>query len=270
MTQSSMKILLTNDDGIEAPGIEVLHAAIVSLGEVLVVAPASAQSAKSHGITFHIPLLVREVEVNARMRGIAVEGTPADCVKLGLRSLWSERFGAGTRPDVVISGMNSGANVGINTIYSGTVAAAIEASFLGVPAIAVSLYVGDRSKLQWKRAAEIARTAIDHVLKQKLDAHRVLNINIPRVETPDAPMPPIKVVSMNTAAGADGYEKRRAPDGRTYYWPAGNGMEFVHTSEGTDVEAVAAGCVTVTPLNYDLTDKPRLGHWREALSSDPP
>jgi len=262
-----MRILLTNDDGILAPGIEALYGAIRSLGEVTVVAPATTQSAESHGITFHRPLMTREVKIPT-IEGLAVEGTPADCVKLALKSLWPAKHGAGSRPDLVISGMNFGANAGINVIYSGTVAAAIEAAFLGVPAIAVSLYIGDKARVHLGRAAEIAREAIDRVLKHPLAPHRVININIPFTERADAPMPPIRVVSMNTAAAADGYERRESPEpgARAYYWPSGNGMEFVHTAEESDVEALAERAVTVTPLHFDLTDHAALAEWRRRLA----
>lgn len=259
-----MRILLTNDDGITAPGIAALYGAIRSLGDIRVVAPATAQSAESHGITFHRPLMTREISLPT-IEGTAVEGTPADCVKLALKSLWPAWHGAGSRPDLVISGMNFGANAGINVIYSGTVAAAIEAAFLGVPAIAVSLYIGDRARTHLGRAAEIARETIDRVLRHPLDPHRVVNINIPFTESHDAPMPPIRVVSMNTSAAADGYERRVSPEGRAYYWPSGNGMEFVHTAEESDVEALAQRAVTVTPLHFDLTDHARLAEWRARL-----
>ncbi|MSR43966.1 MAG: 5'/3'-nucleotidase SurE [Phycisphaerales bacterium] len=259
-----MKILLTNDDGITAPGIAALYDAIASLGEIVVVAPAGVQSAMSHGITFHKPLMTRDVQVNERMRGISVEGTPADCVKLGLRTIWAERFGAQSRPDLVISGMNSGANVGINVIYSGTIAAAIEAAFLGVPAIAVSLHMGG-GPVAWSRAAHIARAAIDRVLAFPLDAHRVMSINVPRTLSDNAPMPPIRVVRMNTAAGIDRHERRESPEGHAYYWPCGNGMEFFHTAQGSDVEALSEGNVTITPLWYDLTDDASLAAWVDRL-----
>jgi 5'-nucleotidase len=173
-----MRILHTNDDGIGATGIAALHHATEGLGERLVVAPASGQSAESHGITFPRPLMTRTARLEHGGEGVAVDGTPADCVKLALRAIWPERHGPGTRPDLVISGMNHGANVGINVIYSGTVAAAVEAAFLGVPAIAVSLLLGDRSRIHWPRAAAIARHAIDRVVTAGLlDAHRVININ---------------------------------------------------------------------------------------------
>ena len=259
-----MRILLTNDDGIDAPGIAALFDAIQGLGEIRVVAPADAQSASSHGITFRHPLMVHEVQPNPRMRGVAVEGRPADCVKLGARALWQEWYGAGARPDLVISGMNAGANVGINVIYSGTVGAAVEGAFLGIPSIAVSLHLGG-GRPHFARAAQIARFAIDRILEHPLDAHRVMNVNVPRTESAEAPVPPIRVVSMNVAAGIDGYERRTSPDGRVYYWPNGNGMEFTHTAEGTDVEQLTARNVTVTPLWYDLSEHGTLDSWRTRL-----
>ncbi len=262
----SMRILLTNDDGITAPGIDALHTAIASLGEVVVIAPAGVQSAMSHGITFHRPLMVRKMQVNPRLSGYAIEGTPADCVKIGLRTMWGELFGPGSRPDLVISGMNSGANVGINVIYSGTVAAAIEAAFLGVPAIAVSLHMGDFSKTAWSRAAHFARATIDRLVAHPLDAHRVLSINIPVTQSDSDPMPPVRVVRMNTAAGIDRHERRESPDGRPYYWPCGNGMEFMHTAQGSDVEALMDRQITVTPLSYDLTDEGSIATWAARLS----
>jgi 5'-nucleotidase len=187
-------------------------------------------------------------------------------VKIALRSIWPERFGAGSQPDLVVSGMNDGANVGINVIYSGTVAAAVESAFLGVPAIAVSLHYGRASATRFDRAAAIARITIDRVLEHRLDPHGVINVNVPRTESDDAPMPPIRVVAMNTAAGVDGYERRVGPAGQVYYWPTGNGMEFVYARVGTDVEGLAEHCVTVTPLSYDLTDHGRLEQWRERLT----
>lgn len=261
-----MRILLTNDDGIDAPGIEALYDALQGLGEIVPIAPATVQSATSHGITFHEPLMTEEVVVNDRMNGIAVDGRPADCVKLALRAIWQERYGEGSRPDITISGMNSGANVGINIIYSGTVAAAVESAFLGVPAIAVSLHLGDRSQIRYGRAAEIARKAIDRVLQHRLDRHGVININVPRVESDDMPVPEIRVVEMNIAPGADGYERRVSPDGKVYYWSMGSGMEFTHTTPDSDVEALLERYITITPLSYALTDYARLQTWRERVA----
>lgn len=261
-----MRILLTNDDGIDAPGIAALYDALDGLGEVVAIAPKTVQSATSHGITFHAPLMTEHVRVNDRMEGVAVDGRPADCVKLALRALWQERFGEGSSPDLTISGMNSGANVGINVIYSGTVAAAVESAFLGVPAIAVSLHLGDRSRICYPRAAQIARGVLDRVLQHPLDRHTVININIPRTESMEAPDPPVRVVEMNTAPGTDGYERRRSPGGQEYYWSSGSGMVFTHTAPESDVEALMERCVTVMPLSYDLTDHTRIQTWRERFT----
>lgn len=265
-----MRILLTNDDGLDAPGIEALHAALTAepaLGEVLAIAPRTTQSATSHGITFHTPLMCQEVVVNDRMKGIAVEGRPADCVKVALRAIWQEKFGPNSLPDLTISGMNSGANVGINIIYSGTVAAAVESAFLGVPAIAVSLHLGDGARTRYGRAAWIARQAIERILQFPLDRHSVINVNIPRTDSDDAPMPPIKVVEMNAAPGTDGYERRVSPAGQVYYWSSGSGMVFAHTAPQSDVEALMERYVTVTPLTYALTDHARLQMWKERLGT---
>ncbi|MHC5002629.1 MAG: 5'/3'-nucleotidase SurE [Planctomycetota bacterium] len=266
MTRRPLRILLTNDDGIEAPGIVALFHALRGLGEVVPIAPLTVQSATSHGITFHEPLMCQEISADHGMHGVAVDGRPADCVKLALRAIWQERFGEGTRPDLTVSGMNSGANVGINIIYSGTVGAAVESAFLGVPALAVSLHLGERPRTHYQRAAEIARVVIDRVLEHELDPHAVININIPRTESDDAPMPPIRVVGMNTAAGTETYERRISPYGQVYYWLAGNGMTFTHTAPESDVEALLEGSVTITPLSYMLTDHDRLPSWKERLA----
>jgi len=264
-----MRILLTNDDGFDAPGILALFDALQGLGEIYPIAPLTVQSATSHGITFTEPLMTRKVTAGdpRRMSGIAVDGRPADCVKLAINALWPERFGAGEKPDITISGMNAGANAGINVLYSGTVAAAVESAFLGVPAIAVSLHLGDRSKVHFARAAEIARRTIDRVLEHDLEPHGVININVPRTESANAPMPPIHVTQMNLAPGRDDYERRLSPAGDAYYWMTNNGMEFVHTGPETDVEALANRVVSVTPLSYILTDHARLQTWRERLGA---
>jgi 5'-nucleotidase len=263
-----MRVLLTNDDGIDSPGIAALHEALQGLGEILPVAPLSVQSAASHGITFSEPLMTETVTVNERMTGIGVDGRPADCVKLALRTIWPQHFGAGAGADLTISGMNVGANVGINVLYSGTVGAAMESAFLGVPAIAVSLHYGDRSRIHYARAAQIARTVIDRILESDdggLEAHTVINVNVPLTERDDAPMPRIRVVEMNAAPGTDNHERRVSPMGQIYYWASGSAMEFTHTAPDTDVEALLERCVTVTPLTYVLTDHARLQTWKERL-----
>ncbi|MCH2140114.1 MAG: 5'/3'-nucleotidase SurE [Phycisphaerales bacterium] len=261
-----MRILLTNDDGIHAPGIVSLHSAISDLGHIWTAAPLTVQSAAGHGITYTDPLRVERVQVTRSFGGIAVDGRPADCVKLAIRSLWPEQFGDNSQPDLTISGMNSGANAGINILYSGTVAAAIESAFLGVPSIAVSLYLRDRNNIHWDRASQMARSVIDRILATRpLSPHEVLNVNIPPVESSDAPMPPIRVVEMNAAPLEEGFDRRVSPAGQVYYWAAGEGMRFTSTTEGSDVDVLGSGCITVTPLSYIMTDGDRMQEWRESL-----
>jgi 5'-nucleotidase len=312
-----MRILLTNDDGIHAPGIVALFDALVGHSggfkgpladppgvdsraprEILLpIAPLTVQSATSHGVTFHQPLMTKDIRVNERMGGISVDARPADCVKLAISSLWPERFGEGSRPDLVISGMNAGANCGINVIYSGTVAAALEAAFLGVPAIAVSLHIG-RGRPLFDVAAAHARRAIEAVIAAGLPRpHECLNINIPVTEAPpsgnerrapwydndqDLPdpradaaydpvkMPPIRTCAMNTHGLIDQYEKRTNPSGEAYYWATGHGLDFRATDEGTDVQLLLQRHITVTPLWYDLTDAAGLRRWNERLDPKRP
>lgn len=270
-----MRILLTNDDGLRAPGIEAMYEALTNahrdfeapLGEcVWPCAPLTVQSATSHGVTFHQPLMVSEIDVNERMAGVAVDGRPADCVKLALSSLWAERFGVGTRPDLVISGMNAGANVGINVIYSGTVAAALEAAFLGVPSIAVSLHLGDQPPA-WRIAAKHARCAIERILRtHRLHGHSCLNVNIPCIWE-DGPMPAIAVCPMNTHGHVNAHERRVSPTGDVYYWAATNGLDFQQSEQGADVDQLLGRRITVTPLWHDLTDAAELSSWRTLLDS---
>ncbi|MEK6701582.1 MAG: 5'/3'-nucleotidase SurE [Planctomycetota bacterium] len=273
-----MRILLTNDDGIHAPGIVSLHEVLTDpdgryggpLGgpkaQVLTIAPLTVQSATGHGITFHKPLMAHNVQVTPRMSGIAVDGRPADCVKLGICCLWPEHFGAGSRPDLIISGMNSGANCGINVIYSGTVAAAIEGAFLGIPSIAVSLHMGT-GRARYDVAVGRARRVIDAILAAgALRAHDCLSINLPVTES-GGPMPPVRVCPMNTHGLVDKYERRISPDGSPYYWPAGHGLDFKQLDGESDVDYLMRKCITVTPLSYDLTSHARTSDWRDRLKS---
>src|SRR5215212_7693713 len=168
-----MLILLTNDDGIMAPGIVAMYRELVQLGDVHVVAPETVQSATGHGITLTSPLLTNRVTIENAFTGIAVDGRPADCVKLAVNQLLPRQ------PDLVVSGLNSGVNVGINVIYSGTVAAAIEAAFLGLPSVAVSLHLKNDVPADYPRAASLGRETIEMILAAGLGAGQVASINIP-------------------------------------------------------------------------------------------
>src|SRR5688572_358583 len=170
-----MLILLTNDDGIMAPGIVAMYRELVKLGDVHVVAPETVQSATGHGITITAPLLTSRVTIENAFTGTAVDGRPADCVKLAVAQMLPRE------PDLVVSGMNAGANVGINVIYSGTVAAAIEAAFLGLPSIAVSLYLRSDVPTNFKKAAKIGGEVVGQIWKAGIRPGQIVSVNIPAV-----------------------------------------------------------------------------------------
>jgi 5'-nucleotidase len=250
-----MLILLTNDDGIRAPGLVAMYRELTRLGEVHVVAPETVQSATGHGITLSTPLLTSRVTVEETFTGIAVEGRPADCVKLAVAKLLPRR------PDLVVSGINSGANVGINVIYSGTVAAAIEAAFLGVPSVAVSLYLRNEIPLDYSRTARLSMGVIRQALDAGLKGGQAVSINVPPLRKDESPAG-VKVVRQCTNAWIDTYEERKDPRGRSYFW---NNTVFTlgQTDQDTDVAALRDGYITVTPLQFDLTHYPMLREWKD-------
>jgi 5'-nucleotidase len=245
--RGNVEILLTNDDGIYAPGLAALQRELAQLGNVTLVAPAVEQSGVGHSITYLTPLIVNEVFDSVRRRGYAVEGSPADCVKLGLVEYCPRR------PDLVVSGINYGLNAGINVLYSGTVAAAIEGAFFNVTSIAVSLEF--REHPEFDRAAAIARRVIEQVLANKGPAPELYNVNIPTAAL--AGTPQVKVVPMDVRQYAEHFEKRIDPRGRKYFWAAGRLPEH-HDATETDLTALADGFVTVTPLDFDLTKRAAL------------
>jgi len=246
-------ILLTNDDGITAPGLVAMYRHLAGMAQVQVVAPETVQSATGHGITLSQPLLTSKVEVENAFTGTAVAGSPADCVKLAISHLLPRR------PDLVISGINSGANVGINVIYSGTVAAAIEAAFLGVPAIALSLYLKRDIPPDYARTATLARKCIDEILDAGLSGGQVVSVNIPSLRPNEEPAG-VKVVRQCTRPWNDTYERRKDPRGRDYFW---NSSVFsLSTDEpDTDVAALRDNFITITPLQFDLTEHSVLKDW---------
>ncbi len=264
-----MRILLTNDDGIYAPGIRALRDQLLSLGQVTVVAPATEQSATGHSVTLSAPLLVSEVfdEVNGeRVRlGYAVEGRPADCVKLALLELLPEP------PDVIISGMNAGSNAGINVLYSGTVAAAIEGAFLRYTAIACSLEY-DKKIHDYHKGAAYCRQVIDQILAHNPPAGSLYNVNIPVLER--GPIAGIKVMPQNITPYVEKFDRRTNPRGRTYFWSSPD-FRCPEPHPDTDVDALAKQYITVTPLHFDLTDRARLQsmqswEWGVAAVADTP
>jgi 5'-nucleotidase len=241
-----VRILLTNDDGIYAPGLRALRPELRKLGEVIVVAPATEQSAVGHSVTLTTPLVVQEVLDEERQPlGWAVEGRPADCVKLALRELLPEP------PDVIVSGLNAGSNAGINVLYSGTVAAAIEGAFFRRTSIACSLEYTKLRPLDFARGAELARRVIEQILMHKPEEGTLFNINIPSPER--GPIRGIRVVPQNVAAYVETYDRRIDPRGRMYFW-SNPDFSCPDPHPDTDVTALAEGYITVTPLRFDLTN----------------
>lgn len=242
-----MRILLSNDDGIFAPGIMAMHNELAKIADVQVVAPANVQSGGSHAITIRHPVAWRNVDVNGTFRGVCVEGTPADCVKLALGGL------DGRKPDLVVSGINAGLNTGIHVLYSGTVAAAIEGAILGLPAVAVSLQL--YRDMDYAGAAVIARGLIEEIIQRELHPREVWNINIPE-NKPGWPRG-VRVVPQSIQPTLDRLEKRIDPTGREYYWLGGDFGELSDAHD-TDLRAVREGYVSITPLQFNLTDTGRL------------
>lgn len=252
-----MRILLTNDDGIHAPGLRALRGELRKLGEVVVVAPATEQSAVGHSITLSTPLIVQQVFDEAKdFVGWAVEGRPADCVKLALLELLPEP------PDLVVSGLNAGSNAGINVLYSGTVAAAIEGAFFRQTSIACSQETSKATPLDFARGAELARRVIERIVAHGPARGTLFNVNIPSLEK--GPIKGVRVRPQNVAPYSEKFDRRIDPRGRVYFW---SGPEFgcPEPHPDTDVTALAEGYITVTPLQFDLTDRRQLeemGRWR--------
>jgi 5'-nucleotidase len=243
-----MLILLTNDDGIYAPGLTALERELRTLGDVVVVAPATEQSGVGHSITYLTPLTVKEVFRNGshaggdRHWGWAVQGSPADCVKIGVHQFCSRP------PDLVVSGINAGLNAGINVLYSGTVAAAIEGAFFGITSVAVSLEFDEHARFD--RAANLARRIIESILARKRPEPQLYNMNIPTAALHG--VPEVCAVPMNVTRYGDRFEKRTDPWGRDYYWLTGGPAPATPGHE-TDLTVLSQGKVSLTPLDYNLT-----------------
>jgi 5'-nucleotidase len=242
----SVQILLTNDDGIQAAGLCALQPELARLGNVQIVAPASEQSGVALSITYRRPLLVHEETRDGRPWGWAVAGSPADCVKLGVLKFCKET------PRVIVSGINSGANVGINVLYSGTVAAAIEGAFFGITSIAVSqAYDGDASP-DYAVSARRALKVIEQLLSHNPRPGTLWNLNFP-VQKPGWPRA-LKVVPMGVRRHVEIMEQRSSPRGQTYFW-SGNPLSGPQMDPETDSRELAEGYATLTPLHIDMTHR---------------
>ena len=244
----TMKILLSNDDGYQAPGIVALYEALRGIAEVDVVAPEHNNSAKSNALTLHSPLYVHTAHNGFRY----INGTPADCVHIALTGL------LGYRPDLVVSGINNGANMGDDTIYSGTVGAAMEGYLFGIPSMAFSQV--DKGWGELEAAAQKAREMVLQMQAQQWLGGNpwLLNINIPNL--PLEAMRPLKLCRLGRRHAAERVITQNSPRGETMYWIGGAGPAK-DDAEGTDFHATAQGHVAVTPLKVDLTDHESLAGW---------
>jgi 5'-nucleotidase len=236
---------LANDDGIHSPGLHALADALRAWGDVTVVAPQIEQSGVGHTITYLHPLLAHREHRGGEFFGWRVEGSPADCVRLGILEFCPRK------PDVVISGINAGCNVGINVLYSGTVAAAIEGAFFGVPSIAFSQWL-DVAPPDYVAAARRAVALAQQILPLSPGAGTLWNVNFP-ANQPDWPCG-VRVTSMGVRRNTETMERRVDPRGRTYYWTGWEPLRSQHFDPGTDLEALQQGYITITPLRFDLTD----------------
>lgn len=239
------RILLTNDDGIYSPGIFELHKKLRSLGEVTVVAPDAERSAQGHAITLSVPLRVNESRRDGKFFGYAISGTPADCVKIGLMYIMKKK-----RPDLIISGVNRGANLGVNVLYSGTVSGATEGAILGVPSFAVSL-----ASFKWENfqaAVDFSHKLAKMMLDKKLPIKTLLNVNVPALPKSEIRGVRITRQGMSTFYKED-YDRREDPNRRVYYWLCSYKAEV--SGDGlVDAVAVRDGYISITPLHYDMTD----------------
>jgi len=236
-------ILVTNDDGISAPGIRNLIEAVKDLGKVVVVAPDKPQSGMGHAITIGIPLRLNKVNIFGDIEAYQCTGTPVDCVKLAVDKVLH------SKPDICISGINHGANHSINVIYSGTMSAAVEAAIESIPSIGFSLL--DYSlEADFTAARKYARMIIEQMLSAPSDKHTVLNVNIPSARPEE--IKGVKICRQAYAKYEEDFIERHDPHGRKYYWLTG---EFVNFDEGddTDVWALANNYVSIVPVQFDLT-----------------
>ena len=235
---SDVLILVTNDDGVLSPGLTVLADALRSIGQVVVVAPDRERSAIGHSLTLHNPLRAEELETDF----FSVSGTPTDCVNLGIHGLLDRS------PDIVVSGINRGGNLGDDITYSGTVAAAMEATLMDVPAFAVSLESRQFNHDDFRSAAEFSAYLARHIIERGLPADTFLNVNVPA-----GAIAGVQLTRQGKRNYSGEVEVKTDPRGKKYYWIGGSEVGF-HDVEGTDFHAIVHNYVSVTPLHLDLTN----------------
>lgn len=237
-----MKILVTNDDGVFADGIKNLAKSLSEVGEVYVIAPNRQRSASGHSITMHKPLRAEKVNFfDTDIPAWAVSGTPSDCVKLGIEAIMKEK------PDIVFSGINKGANLGTDVLYSGTVSAAIEGAMFGLPSIAVSLQYG--KEMDFTYAADFSKKISKMVYHKKLPVDTLININFPNSKK----INDVKITTLGVRRYKNSFVERIDPHGNSYYWMGGEALDE-NNGEKTDIWAVKNNYVSITPIHFDITN----------------
>jgi len=244
-----MRILISNDDGIYASGIRTMARKLAEHHDVYVIAPDRERSAAGHSLTLHHPLRVEKTAMglnNGEVKAWAVNGTPGDCVKIALNAILDER------PDILISGINNGPNLGADILYSGTVSAAMEGAVLECPSVAVSLCGVESDLAAFSYAADFMVKFVSRIASINFPKKTILNINIPAVDPEE--IVGIKITSLGTRMYTDQYEKRKDPRGKTYYWLAG---ELIDTceEENSDITAIKDNKISITPITFEMTHK---------------
>lgn len=244
-----MKILVSNDDGITAQGIKSLISSLAFEHDIYVVAPDRERSAAGHSLTLHSPIRVEELENQFGAKKVWVtNGTPGDCIKIAISSLLSED----ELPDVVISGINHGPNLGTDILYSGTVSCALEAAMLNYPSIAVSLASMSHETLYFNAAAKFICRFLPRLKNITFPKKTILNINTPALEEED--IAGVEITKLGTKMYTDSYEKRIDPRGKAYYWLAGE-LTSKHQEDGSDIAALKANRISITPITFEMTHK---------------
>lgn len=238
------RILITNDDGIYADGIYALWEAMQELGDVTVVAPDTEKSAVGHSITIADPIRIQEISRSGGFNGFAVDGTPADCVKIAVHSILDEI------PDVIVSGINAGANVGMSIIYSGTISAATEGTILDIPSIAISFDSIKEGDLTGSQA--VAKKMVTTILDKGIPRGTLLNVNVPNL--PANQIKGYQITRQGNIYFEDRFERREDPRGQFYYWMTGKIINPDTTLE-SDGQAISEGYVSVTPVHFKMTNE---------------
>lgn len=253
-----LKVLISNDDGLHANGLQTLAARLAEQYEVYIVAPDRERSATGHALTLHKPIRVEEADVNFPVaKAYATSGTPSDCVKLALNALFRD-----VGIDVLVSGINHGPNLGSDVIYSGTVSAALEGAIHGIPSMAVSLVNGFEKLADFSHSAEFIAGFLPVAMQAGIPAKSILNINIPAVSRHH--FAGVKIAALGTRMYTDTYERRIDPRGGIYYWLAGEVVES-NLADDSDVEAIRNNMVAISPVHYNLTNHNALTLLQETL-----